>query len=1141
MSEHFDTPGTEERDTLNVRRLRLAARLGVACVLVISFAVTFLELSHDRKRLLEDAHREAGTLARSMAENTRYVMEVTDLALMQLTRQAGRDLADDGILDPGFDDTLRHTAKRIGAVQTIIVIGRDGKLIASTLDEVPPGLDLTDRTYFRIQRDLPETGLYVGTPITGRVLDVVVVPLSRRISGADGTFAGVIMATVGPEYFTSHYTALNVGQRSVILLAHENGTVIARAPANDTAGTTFADRPLFMKLLKDAPHGTYVSPPQSDGEVRITGYEHIKQYGLVVAVAIHRGEVLAPWYRDVAFHATGLLLLMVFMSGALMYALRILNHEETLLGRLRESRQRYMRRAMQQRAVSVLGERAGTSEDPDDYLAQTAQVICESMDVGLCKILQGEPTDSHFRTLAEFGWDDTEVVPMRTADGDFTHAGKCLHDGQALMTNDYATEQRFRPSTRMIRNNARSGVCVPIRLSGGGRGVLGVHATRTGAFHNDDIVFLDSVAYLISGYFERLREYRLRKAVLEGVAANICVLDPRGRILMVNEGWQRFGEENGQQMTDAWIGINYLDVCDAAQEFEAGKIAAAIRKIISVEIDRYSLEYPCHPPGGQRWYRALVSAVQLDEGIGAIVMHVDITDIVAAESDTVRMKDRLETLVREARIGILVHSDFKPLVANAELAAMLGYRNADEIMALDDVRALFADDEIERLSDYYAERVSGTVAPGVYSIKGKKRDGTLVELEDRAFPIDWDTGRAVCAMLTDVTEQRLLEHQARNAQRLEAIGQLTGGIAHDFNNLLTVILGNAEALSKRETADEMTKKLASIMLHAAKRGADLTSRLLSFARRQPLDPRPSNIARIVAGMEHLLGRTLSENIELNFDIAEGLWPAQVDAAQLEASILNLCINARDAMPGGGFLTVEARNTHLDEDYAARQIEVRPGDYVLVAVTDNGTGMDEETAAKAFDPFFTTKEVGQGTGLGLSMAFGFVKQSDGHIRIYSELGQGTTVRLYLPRASDETLDVDTDNHEVPGAADGARILLVEDDDLVREHVSTQLDLLGYAVTVAVNGPEAMAILEGGAPFDLLFTDVVMPGGMNGKELADRAKALRPGLPVLFTSGYAESAIVHQGRLDEGILLLTKPYTLSELAGKIVSALSSAADK
>jgi signal transduction histidine kinase/ActR/RegA family two-component response regulator len=372
-----------------------------------------------------------------------------------------------------------------------------------------------------------------------------------------------------------------------------------------------------------------------------------------------------------------------------------------------------------------------------------------------------------------------------------------------------------------------------------------------------------------------------------------------------------------------------------------------------------------------------------------------------------------------------------------------------------------------------------------------------------------------------------LNDKLRQSQRMDAVGQLTGGLAHDFNNLLTVILGSAETLAESLTADKHLQRLAEMTAKAAERGAELTSRLLSFARRQPLDPKAQDINQLVGGMDRLLRRTLGEDIEIELVRAAGLWKAMVDAGQLENAILNLCINARDAMPGGGRLTIETSNVYLDAAYVASQSELDPGQYVMVAVSDTGTGMDQATLERAFEPFFTTKDVGKGSGLGLSMVYGFIKQSRGHIRIYSEPGHGTAVKLYVPRAGADAATRDEPAPAVTMQRGSERILLVEDDDLVREHVGGQLDSLGYAVVAARNGHDAMTALRS-TDFDLLFTDVVMPGGISGRELAGEARKLRPDLPVLFTSGYTENSIVHHGRLDPGVHLLQKPYSGHDLA-------------
>lgn len=385
----------------------------------------------------------------------------------------------------------------------------------------------------------------------------------------------------------------------------------------------------------------------------------------------------------------------------------------------------------------------------------------------------------------------------------------------------------------------------------------------------------------------------------------------------------------------------------------------------------------------------------------------------------------------------------------------------------------------------------------------------------------------------DVTEREVSEARLRRTQRLEAVGKLTGGVAHDFNNLLTVILGGAEEIEDSLPATSPLRELAGTVRSAAERGADLTGRLLAFARQQPLEPRTVQIDGLLAAVDPLLRRTLEEDIDLQLVRSGGLWPALIDPGQLENAILNLCLNARDAMPdGGGRITIETANVHLDRTYAdAEGDDLQPGQYVMVAVADDGCGMTPETLARVLEPFFTTKPAGQGSGLGLSMVYGFVKQSKGHLRIYSEPGHGTTVKLYLPRAHSgvgaEAGKV-VSSQEIGGSE---TIFVVEDDDSVRNHVETTLTRLGYRVIAAPDGPSALARLPEMPEFDLLFTDVVMPGGMNGRELAEAVRHQRPHVRVLFTSGYTENAIVHHGRLDPGVHLLSKPYRRKALAAKV----------
>jgi PAS domain S-box-containing protein len=371
------------------------------------------------------------------------------------------------------------------------------------------------------------------------------------------------------------------------------------------------------------------------------------------------------------------------------------------------------------------------------------------------------------------------------------------------------------------------------------------------------------------------------------------------------------------------------------------------------------------------------------------------------------------------------------------------------------------------------------------------------------------------------------------SQKMDALGQLTGGIAHDINNVLTVIRNAVDGLERRLRAGERdVSRYADAIARSADRATSLTQRLLAFARRQPLEPRALDANKLVTGLADMLKRTLPASITTETVLAGGLWWTQADPSQLESAVLNLVLNARDAMPGGGKLTIETGNVFLDERYAAAHAEVSPGQYVMVAVSDTGGGMSADIASRAFEPFFTTKEIGHGTGLGLSQVYGFVKQSHGHVKIYTETGSGTTVKIYLPRLEKPQLSepVAEVSARVTRPAEES-ILLVEDDDEVREFVSESLGELGYRVFAAADARTALRTLDAHRDIDLLFTDVGLPEGMNGRALADEARNRHPGIKVLFTTGYAPNAIVHHGRLDSGVDLITKPYTQTGLAARV----------
>ncbi|NEU14254.1 response regulator [Methylobacterium sp. BTF04] len=419
--------------------------------------------------------------------------------------------------------------------------------------------------------------------------------------------------------------------------------------------------------------------------------------------------------------------------------------------------------------------------------------------------------------------------------------------------------------------------------------------------------------------------------------------------------------------------------------------------------------------------------------------------------------------------------------------------------------------------------------------EGTRADGHHLEIRRTPMP---DGGFVLT--ISDMTKRAQAEAVLREAQKMQAIGQLTGGIAHDFNNLLQVILGNLEFVRAKLEGDVKLQTRIERATWAAQRGATLTGQLLAFARKQPLAPAAIDIAATMPDLIPLMRRTLGEHIDVRYVETAGLWPAMADPAQLESAVLNLALNARDAMSGGGRLTIELGNKVLDDAYARAHAEVIPGDYAMVAVSDTGHGMTPEVVARVFEPFFTTKPDGKGTGLGLAMVFGFVKQSGGHVKIYSEPGQGTTVKIYLPRALGMvrvTGQRSVSPIELPRGS--ATVLVVEDEPAVREIACAILGDLGYRVLEASDGEDGLRVFgANAASIDLLLTDVILPGEVRGRELAERILAMRPEVKVVFMSGYTENSIVHHGRLDEGVNLIGKPFKREQLAVKVAEVLGFA---
>jgi len=501
-------------------------------------------------------------------------------------------------------------------------------------------------------------------------------------------------------------------------------------------------------------------------------------------------------------------------------------------------------------------------------------------------------------------------------------------------------------------------------------------------------------------------------------------------------------------------------------------------------------------------------------------------------------KETLAAVIDASPVAIVcLAPDRKVMVWSRAAQQIFGY-TADEVIGRPYILVPPGEEALAEFDELFKRAKSGETMRDI-RVKRRRKDGSIVDISFDAAAMQGPDGvESIAFALSDITERNKLEQQLRQAQKMDAIGQLTGGVAHDFNNMLTVITGTIDILSDAVADKPEMYAIARLISEAADRGAELTARLLAFARKQPLQPTKTDANETVTEVGKLLRPTLGENIDIEWKLEKETWPALVDPSQLVTALLNLAVNARDAMPEGGKLTLETGNVYLDEAYAKAHSEVTPGPYVMFAVSDSGPGIPAEIHEKVFEPFFTTKGVGKGTGLGLSMVYGFTKQSGGHIKLYSEEGQGTTFKMFLPRADREAESVENVLPASQPTAGSETILVVEDDPSVRNSVIAQLASLGYKTITAENATQALDIIDGGAAFDLLFTDLIMPGPMNGSHLAKEAAKRYSPLKVLFTSGYTESSIFHHGRLEPGILLLAKPYRTSDLARMVRKALGTA---
>ncbi len=647
----------------------------------------------------------------------------------------------------------------------------------------------------------------------------------------------------------------------------------------------------------------------------------------------------------------------------------------------------------------------------------------------------------------------------------------------------------------------------------------------------------------------RLRESEaLFRTFAQAVPGHVWSASATGQIEWANEATHAYAGDSAERTVgDAWMARVHPEDQPRVRARWAASLASG---------DVYEIEFRVRrADGAYRWF--LVRALPVRGPDGALLRWIgantDIDEQRILSEELARMNATLERRVEERTLerdrlwrlstDVMLVADFEGRIeaVNPAWTALLGW-DATDLAGRSVMSLVHPDDVAATLAEMAA------LAAGVTTLRfenrNRHRDGSYRWLAWTAVPDDRSVhavGRDMQAEKESAETLRRIEEALRQSQKMEAVGQLTGGLAHDFNNLLTGISGSLDLLQKRLAQGRVNDvdRYVIAAQGASKRAAALTHRLLAFSRRQTLDPKPTDVARLINGMTELIRRTAGPGIAVEAVDAPDLWTALVDPNQLENALLNLCINARDAMPDGGCLTVETGNRWMDER-AGREHGVPPGQYLSICVGDTGTGMAPDVRERAFEPFFTTKPLGQGTGLGLSMIYGFARQSGGQVGITSAVGEGTTVCIYLPRhygASEAWDERDAREAVLSPAAMGETVLIVDDEATVRMLVVDVLSDLGYGALEAEDGPSGLAILRSAARVDLLVTDVGLPGGMNGRQVADAARVLRPGLKVLFITGYAETAAVGNGHLDPGMAVMTKPFAMDDLAGKIRTLIAS----
>ena len=806
-------------------------------------------------------------------------------------------------------------------------------------------------------------------------------------------------------------------------------------------------------------------------------------------------------------------------------------------------------------ALIAFGDRLQDCRDTAEMAAVGAEIMARTL--GLDRAGYGTVDNTLEHVEIERDWTAPGVASVagRHRFEDYGEVRAGLEHGREVVIRDVTTDPRTAANPgALLAVGARALINVPVMEHGRIVALFFLHDRLPRDWRTDKLAFIRDVAERTRAAIERFRAEASRReseeqfrVFAQAMPNHVWAADANGALYWFNEQVHAFaGTSPGELDGTAWASIVHPDDVEAAGHAWGAALSAGTHYETEFRIRRSN--------GAYRWF--LVRAEPIRGPDGAVVRWIgtntDIEDRKQAAAQLEHLNETLEQQVEERTrdrdrmwrlstdVMLVARFDATIVAVNPAWTSLFGWSEA-ELVGHSFMDFVHPDDTASTAAAA-GDLSVGSVIPR-FENRYRQKDGNYRWLSWTAVPDDefiHAVGRDVNSEKEAAQALARIEEALRQSQKMEAVGQLTGGLAHDFNNLLTGISGSLELLQTRMSQGRLTDldRYINAAQGASKRAAALTHRLLAFSRRQTLDPKPTDVNALIHGMEELIRRTVGPATHIEVVGAAGLWPALVDPPQLENALLNLCINARDAMPEGGRITIETANKWLD-DRAARERELPPGQYLSLCVTDTGSGMTPDVIARAFDPFFTTKPTGQGTGLGLSMIYGFARQSGGQVRIYSEVGQGTTMCIYLPRHYGDAEGAESlpDLASAPRAEQGETVLIVDDEPSIRMLVTEVLEDLGYTAIEAADAASGLKVLQSDVRIDLLVTDVGLPGGMNGRQMADAARVGRPDLKVLFITGYAENAAVGNGHLDPGMTVLTKPFVMEALASRIKDLISN----